>query len=69
MADCRTELDCSAGTQLVRVIDVVALGPAMIWLGANSKSPAGSFVATAGFLTIMFNGARYLEARRRRGRG
>ena len=64
--DCRTELDCSAPTQAIRIIDVFALGPAMIWMGRRQGGMVGVFVATAGVLTIGFNGARLLEARRRR---
>ena len=66
MPDCRTELDCSAPTQAIRVIDVFVLGPAMVWLGRRHGGTIGAFVATAGVLTIGFNGSRLLEARKRR---
>ncbi len=63
---CERELDCSAPTQVIRLVDVFLLGPAMVWvgLGARKAPVVGAFVAAAGVATIAFNGSRYLAARR-----
>ncbi len=66
MAECTRELDCSDGVQFVRLVDVLALGPAMIAVGYRRADLLGLFVATAGMVTIAFNGDRYLRARARR---
>ncbi len=65
---CERELDCSAPTQAIRLVDVFLLGPAMVWvgLGARKAPVVGTFVFAAGLATIAFNGSRYLAARRRR---
>lgn len=51
-------------TQAVRILDVVALGPLMIWAGAKAKNDLPKWARTAlvvsGITTIGFNGIRYM---------
>lgn len=54
-------------TQTVRLIDVFALGPFMIYaaLKARGLSPIEqSVLGFSGLATIIYNGANYLEAQR-----
>ena len=53
-------------TQTVRLIDVFALGPFMIYaaLKARGLSPIEqAFLGFSGLATIIYNGANYLQAR------
>lgn len=52
-------------TQAIRLLDVFAIGPAMIYAGASDKfSPVFSgFLIVTGALTIIYNGANYLAQR------
>lgn len=51
-------------TQAVRVLDVLALGPFLIW--AASAPGRGRFIlAASGAATIVFNGLNWLENRAR----
>ena len=42
--------------QVVRVVDVFVLGPAMIKGGAKIGGALGNFLVVAGLATIVFNG-------------
>lgn len=61
-------------TQLIRLIDVVGIGPLMIWAGAKAKSdlstPVRAALIITGVATIGYNGMNYLaneeESMRRR---
>lgn len=53
-------------TQAIRLVDVFALGPFMVWFGmeAEDVSEAARFVMIAsGIATIAYNGANYLRIR------
>jgi len=52
-------------TQLIRLVDVLALGPFMIYVAAQPRlTPNEKFLlALAGIATILYNGANYLRAR------
>jgi len=47
--------------QAVRVVDVVVLGPVMIFAGNKIGGIAGTFLAASGVATILFNGLNFLE--------
>ncbi len=52
-------------TQEIRLVDVFLLGPFMVWQGSKIPDPLPRFIMmAAGTLTILFNGANYLEVRR-----
>lgn len=54
--------------QTIRLLDVFAIGPAMVFIGAKAKNvhPAiRGFVAFSGVATIIYNGQNYLEQKRR----
>ncbi len=53
-------------TQPVRLFDVFALGPFMIWSASAGKLPAPARLAlvVAGAATIVFNGLNWLENRK-----
>lgn len=56
-------------TQQIRLLDVYALGPAMIIVGlaAERTQPLlGPAVAVGGVLTILYNARNYQRVRRRR---
>lgn len=56
-------------TQLVRVIDVFALGPLMIWAASRSRDlpPSARLVlGLSGLATIAFNGWNYVAASKSR---
>lgn len=52
--------------QAVRLLDVFALGPLMVWYAGVSRGPewARAALGVAGLLTIAYNGANYLRAGR-----
>ncbi len=54
-------------TQNVRLVDVFALGPFMIWAASRQRLPlpARLVLAASGAATIVFNGRNWLEGRRR----
>jgi hypothetical protein len=55
----------------VRLIDVFALGPLMVWGGiqsAKSNRFLGVILAAGGALTIVYNGKNWLESQRRKQR-
>jgi len=51
--------------QAVRLIDVFALGPAMIIAGNKFGGVLGGFVALSGIATIIFNGSTFIDIQRR----
>ena len=52
-------------TQAVRLIDVFALGPFMIWTAPQLRSQwARDLMAVAGVLTMLYNGANYIRVER-----
>ena len=56
------------GTQLVRVLDVLALGPFLVWAGAAKSGlprPARAALAISGIATILFNGINLVRHARR----
>ena len=58
--------------QAIRVLDVVVIGPLMIYAGVNAKAISPelkAFLVVAGAGTVIYNGANFLKKRqRRRGR-
>ena len=58
--------------QAVRVLDVVAIGPAMVWGAVAARRlpmPVRVFLGASGILTVLFNGYRFLRVfRAARGR-
>lgn len=61
-----TDAKCSGGLfQAARIVDVVLLGPVMIKAGKQIGGIAGTFLSISGVLTILFNGATFLEIERR----
>ena len=53
--------------QTIRLIDVFAIGPAMVYVGAKAKNVhpvIRGFVAFSGVATIVYNGQNYLRERR-----
>lgn len=53
-------------SQDLRIIDVVALGPFMVWYGATAKGMpdwARAAMVISGIATIAYNGANYLARR------
>ena len=54
-------------TQNIRLVDVFALGPFLIWTAASSgrlPAPARLVLAASGAATIVFNGLNWLEIQR-----
>lgn len=54
-------------TQIVRVLDVVAIGPVMIWAAVSTeKLPdwARLFLGISGVATIFYNGRNWLRNQR-----
>jgi len=52
-----------AKTQAIRVLDVVLIGPLMVWGGWNMRKKAplpANALAAIGVATIIFNGYNYL---------
>lgn len=51
-------------TQWVRLVDVFALGPFMVWAGVElartNRRHAGAWMAVFGVATIVYNGRNYL---------
>ena len=55
-------------TQTVRLLDVFALGPFMVWAAQQVRPPwARDMLVVSGVLTMLYNGANYLTARRGEG--
>lgn len=52
-------------TQAVRVIDVIALGPLMLWIASRERVPewARFALAVGGVATIVYNAANYAAER------
>lgn len=50
-------------TQTIRLIDIFAIGPMMIWFSNSKDYPeiAKGFMLAAGIATILYNGMNYLE--------
>lgn len=50
-------------TQQVRMLDVLLVGPFMVWFASTAKGPewARLTMAALGILTILYNGANYLR--------
>lgn len=51
--------------QPVRVLDVVLIGPLMIWGGVRAGGPLGALLGMFGVGTIAYNAINYLEVQRR----
>ena len=54
------------GTQLIRLIDVFALGPALVYVGQTKKELGQgirAFLVFSGIGTILFNALNYLRNR------
>ena len=54
-------------SQAIRLVDVFALGPFMVWFGMEAKDvsePARLAMIMAGMTTIALNGANYLRFRK-----
>ena len=52
------------GTQLIRLVDVLLLGPAMIWAGdkvSRKHNVIGAFLSVSGVSAIVFNGINFLR--------
>ncbi len=49
--------------QQIRLLDVLLVGPFMVWFGVSAQAPtwARLSMATLGVLTILYNGANYLR--------
>ena len=61
-------MDCESKIfQLVRLVDVFFLGPAMVKIGSQVGGRLGNFVAIAGVATIVFNGLTLLDITTERG--
>ena len=54
-------------SQGVRLLDVLVLGPFMVWAAGQRELPewARAGLAIGGALTIVYNAANYLELERR----
>jgi len=53
-------------SQVVRLVDVFALGPFMVWYAYRSNKEPGwarAVLAFSGVLTSVYNGANYLKVR------
>lgn len=53
-------------SQAVRLVDVLALGPFMMWYAYQSKNEpnwARAVLAFSGAMTVVYNGANYLKIR------
>lgn len=53
-------------TQTIRLIDVLLLGPAMVWAGwlvRDRNESLAAFVAGSGFLTSLYNWNNYQRSR------
>jgi len=53
--------------QSVRLVDVFVLGPFMVWAGLRATTLpewARTALVVSGILTVVYNGANYLERRR-----
>ena len=56
-------------SQTIRALDVVAIGPLMIYFGARAKGISPALMATMfilGVTTIVYNGRNYLEVEKRK---
>jgi hypothetical protein len=53
-------------SQAVRLVDVLVLGPFMMWAASRRELPEWARLAlfVAGGLTVAYNGRNWLEARR-----
>lgn len=51
-------------TQTIRLLDVFAIGPLMIYGGVRSGGALGLTLALTGAATIVFNGGNYLAVQR-----
>jgi hypothetical protein len=54
-------------TQSIRLVDVFALGPFMVWFGMEAEDvpdAARLIMIASGLATIAYNGANYLRLRR-----
>ena len=59
-------ITCGLGkTQDVRILDVLALGPFMVYMSTKVEAPEGArwILAFAGAATITYNGRNFLELR------
>ena len=56
-----SELNDVAKTQSVRLLDVVLIGPLMIWGGSKAGGAGGALLAVFGVTTILYNANNYLR--------
>lgn len=56
-------------TQAIRLVDVLVLGPAMLWAGRElarcDREKLGAFIGIAGAATILYNWRNYERQRER----
>ena len=59
-------------SQRVRLVDVFALGPFMVWYGLTTKRPPGwarTLMVVAGVATVLYNARNYLLVEGETGHG
>jgi hypothetical protein len=58
-------IDANGKTQFVRLIDVFALGPLMIYVAVKYRvrEPQRTALLISGFATILYNGINYVNIR------
>ena len=59
-------MDQIGKTQVVRIIDVVVIGPGLIYLGTRKQKykAANLFLLVVGITTIFYNGYNYLKQKK-----
>ncbi len=63
--------ECDVKGQAIRLLDVFALGPFMIWVGVKARGipeSARAVMIMSGAGTMVFNGANFLRLQARRKR-
>ena len=65
----RRDKDASERTQIIRMLDVMLLGPAMVYAGMGKELPDGlkAMMLITGLGTILYNGYNWYEAEKRKG--
>ncbi len=54
-------IDGHGKTQLIRLLDVVFIGPMMVWGGLKLRGPGGYTLALLGIATVVYNGHNYVR--------
>lgn len=54
-------IDSHGKTQLIRLLDVVFIGPMMVWGGLRLRGPGGYALAALGIATVIYNGRNYIR--------